>query len=72
MILRSGIVGIYVKCATCGLQKQPVGRVAFTAMCNEGCLGYLKAPRPGHLWPGESEAQFGQPVGNNGITERRR
>ena len=72
MILRPGIVGIYVQCKTCGRQKQPVGRANYTAMCDEGCPGYLDVPKPGQLWPGETEKQFGYPVGNDGITERRR
>ena len=71
MILRRGIVGIWVQCATCGRQKQPVGRATYTAMCDVGCPGYLKSPKPGQLWPGETEKQFGQPVGNDGIAERR-
>ena len=72
MILRSGIVGIYVKCKTCDLQKKPLGRDAPVTMCDEGCTGHMDAPKPGQLWPGESEKQFGYPVGNDGITERRR
>ena len=72
MILRPDIVGIYVQCKTCGRQKQPVGRASYTTMCNIGCPGYLKGPRPGQLWPGESEKHYGHPVGNEGITERRR
>ena len=66
MILRPGIVGIYVKCATCERQKQPVGRDSYTAMCDENCPGYFRAPKAGQLWPGESEKQFGHPVGNDG------
>ena len=74
MILRPDIVGIYVQCKACGRQKQPVGRdaSAVVTMCDEGCTGYMEAPKPGQLWPGESEKQFGYPVGNDGITERRR
>ena len=72
MILRTGIVGIYVKCAACGLQKKPLGRDPRFIMCEEDCPGYMDAPKPGQLWPGESEQQFGHPVGNDGITERRR
>ena len=72
MILRPGIVGVYVKCATCGRQKQPFGRGSGAVMCNINCSGYWEKPKPGSLWPGESEKQFGHPVGNDGITERRR
>ena len=72
MILRRGIVGIYVKCATCDRQKHPVGRDSYTAMCDEDCPGYWEKPKPGLLWPGETEIQFGSTVGNDGITERRR
>ena len=72
MILRTGIVGVYVKCKTCGRQKQPVGRGTYTNLCDAGCPGYRKDPKPGSLWPGESETQYGHTAGNDGITERRR
>ena len=72
MILRPGIVGIYVKCMTCGRQKKAIGRYTAAIRCDEDCQGYWEKPKPGQLWPGESETQFGHPVGNDGITERRR
>ena len=48
MILRPGIVGIYVKCKRCGLQKKPLGRDTAFLMCEEDCTGYMDAPKPGN------------------------
>lgn len=45
------------QCSICGMRKKPVGRSAPLEACNgycdDGCPGYRKPPRPGHLWPGE-------------------
>ena len=64
--------GVAVRCTTCGLTKKPVGRSAPIVMyyCEEGrCHDYRKAPRPGSLWPGETEVDFGYSVGGDGTTE---
>jgi len=65
-------VGIIVTCAVCGFQKKPIGRDApFNAYyCEDGCPGYRAEPYPGSLWPGETEAQFGYPIGNDGTRSR--
>jgi hypothetical protein len=59
-------VGISVYCAACGLRKKPVGRSAPLAManglCDDDCPGYREEPKPGDLWPGESEEGFGYPA----------
>lgn len=57
-------VGISVSCRTCGQRKKPFGRSAPLGLylCTFECPGYSEHPEPGHLWPGESEADFGYPV----------
>jgi len=66
--------GISVYCTTCGLRKKPVGRSAALEMANSLCTfecpGYGQPPFVGSLWPGETEEQFGYPVGNVGIEEQ--
>lgn len=66
-------VGIAVYCATCGLRKKPIGRDApmamATSLCDHECSGYRQNPRPGGLWPGEKEVDFGYPVGSDGVEE---
>ena len=64
-------VGVVVHCAECGRMKKPIGRSAplGASQCDDDCSGYGQRPYPGSLWPGESEADFGYPVGNNGTTE---
>lgn len=64
-------VGVSVGCATCGRTKNPAGRSApmemASSMCHHSeCPGYWQAPEPGHLWPGESEADFGYRVPDAG------
>lgn len=68
-------VGVAVVCEVCGYQKKPIGRSApmgvpycAEAYDGEGCDGYYIDPRPGSLWPGESEADFGYPAQNAGTT----
>lgn len=65
-------VGIDVKCVVCGTTKKPIGRSAPLGMhlCDHECPGYYQDPRPGSLWWGETEEQFGYPVGPDGIEER--
>lgn len=65
-------VGIDVRCETCSQSKQPVGRSApmEARYCNSDCKGYYQPPYPGNLWPGETEEEFGYPVGRNGTREQ--
>lgn len=64
-------VGIKVHCVVCHRSKRPHGRSApvDSDYCDEGCEGYLQAPAPGCLWPGESEAEFGWAVCSNAVVE---
>jgi hypothetical protein len=34
--------------------------------CTDECPGYRQPPYAGSLWPGETEAEFGYPVGDDG------
>jgi hypothetical protein len=64
-------IGIAVYCGTCGQRKAPIGRsVPFAmSMCERECPGYEQEPKPGSLWPQESEEDFGYPVfSNDGTT----
>ena len=67
-------VGLAVECRICGMRKAPVGRSVADAManslCNYECPGNNQEPRSGSLWPGESEADFGYPVGTVGTEEQ--
>jgi hypothetical protein len=66
-------IGIAVYCMTCGLRKAPRGRSVPVAiangMCDTHCSGFYENPRSGDLWPGETEEEFGFPVGNFGVAE---
>lgn len=66
-------VGIAVDCAVCHRRKKPTGRSAAlemaSSLCDHECPGYGQEPLPGSLWPGESEADFGYPVGTVGTKE---
>ncbi len=63
-------VGISVPCAVCRQTKAPSYRSVPTAManslCDWDCPGYKQNPLPGSLWPNETEAEFGFPVGDAG------
>ena len=75
MTLNPNKRGVAVECAVCGHRKSPVGRsVPFGMyMCDDDCAGYRIEPWPGSLWPGESEAEFGYSVSDDGTTcEHRR
>lgn len=65
-------VGIIVRCAVCGQMKKPIGRSAplCGGYCDDDCKGYRQEPHPGSLWPSETEAEFGYPVGPDGTEER--
>lgn len=67
-------VGVAVECTRCRLRKIPRGRSASMEManslCDHECPGYYEDPRPGSLWPGESQEDFGYPVGADGTEER--
>ncbi len=69
--LSASRVGITIECAVCGYDKKPIGRSAPMGLsyCDDDCPGYRAVPRPGSLWPRESEADFGYPVGPDGTTE---
>lgn len=58
-------VGVAQKCAVCGHRKSPRGRAAplimSNGMCDRDCEGYMRDPRPGSLWPGETLQEFGYP-----------
>ena len=64
-------VGVAVECAVCGLTKKPIGRDLPVSLhrCTYECPGYENPPYPGSLWEGESEAEFGYPVGDRGIRQ---
>jgi hypothetical protein len=61
---RTNYFGFRAVCKICGRGKAPRGRsVPFgLSMCDRECEGYDQEPYPPHLWPGESEADFGFPV----------
>ncbi len=69
-------IGVAVQCTVCGLRKKPIGRSAPVAManglCDHECSGYDQEPKPGSLWPGESERDLGHPCGVNGTREEPR
>jgi len=61
--------GMAVRCNQCGHRKAPIGRSVPLGlhMCHASeCEGYRQPPYPGSLWPGETEADFGYPVDDNG------
>lgn len=51
------VIGVSVKCLTCGNFKAPVGRSIAPAMggsyCADECAGYRDDPYSGWLFPGE-------------------
>ena len=61
--------GVSVQCILCGRTKGPRGRSApmDALMCQYDCPGYRMKPEVGSLWPNESEADFGYPVGDVGV-----
>ncbi len=68
-------VGIAVRCTVCGMTKAPIGRSCPDALANSrcnsfDCEGYYTEPLPGSLWPGETEEEFGFPVGSNATEDR--
>lgn len=57
-------IGVTVYCKTCQDRKQPHGRSAPMDSCycdSHSCNGYHDEPKPGCLWPGETDADFGYP-----------
>jgi len=56
-------VGKAVDCTICGLRKKPQGRSAplemANSLCDSECPGYYEDPKPGSLWPGETQEEFG-------------
>lgn len=65
-------VGITVRCDVCGRAKKPIGRSApvMASYCDDDCRGYRAEPKPGSLWPNETEAEFGFKVGPEATEER--
>lgn len=61
--MKAGKVGIRVTCGICGRTKQPHGRSApmASSYCDSDCEGYNENPRPGCLWPGETDEDFEYP-----------
>lgn len=57
-------IGVPVYCARCERRKAPVGRSVPVGMdlCDRQCPGYELDPKPGELWPRESNRTFGYPV----------
>lgn len=68
-------IGIAENCRTCLRTKRPIGRSApmemSGALCGDDCEGYRQEPSPGSLWPGETEEEFGFPVGEDGTKDVR-
>lgn len=65
-------VGISVQCAVCNQRKCPRGRSSphGSYLCDWDCPGYTQDPQVGDLWPGETEAEFGYPIGPHGTKEQ--
>ena len=61
--------GIAVHCSLCLKRKKPIGRSAplemANGLCDDDCWGYREDPRPGSLWPGELQSEFGFSVGDD-------
>lgn len=64
-------VGVLVRCVECGEAKKPIWRSAplEASYCDDDCEGYRKPPYAGSLWPGETEAEFGYPISDNGTAD---
>ena len=64
-------IGIEVCCSACGHVKKPHGRSAplGSVYCDESCPGYELEPKPGCLWPRETEADFGFKICSNATVE---
>lgn len=66
-------VGISVDCQVCKMRKAPRGRSVPDAlangMCDRDCPGYYLEPLSGDLWLGETEEDFGYPIGPDGWVE---
>ena len=58
-------VGTEIRCTTCAQLKKPLGRSAPLSWygCDQDCTGYLLAPRPDDLWPGERREDYGYDCG---------
>ena len=66
-------IGISVECAVCHRTKAPRGRSLpcqwASSRCDWDCPGYRLDPQAGSLFPGETEAEFGFPIGPEGTRE---
>lgn len=67
-------VGIAVYCTICRHRKKPRGRSAPLGayLCDWECEGYNLDPQVGTLWPGETEEDFGYPVGPYGWVDEQK
>jgi hypothetical protein len=68
-------IGISVTCPKCLLTKAPRGRSVsmdtYGSYCNRDiCPYYWDDPKPGDLFPGETEQEFGYTVSANAIREQ--
>ena len=64
--------GITIYCVRCERVKKPIGRDTPFGMdhCTSACSGYDLEPYVGHLWPGETAAEFGYECSNDGTRMR--
>lgn len=64
-------VGRLVFCPLCNLPKKPHGRdvpaIAGRSHCDGDCPGYFEEPKPGCLWPGERESDYGYETCGNAV-----
>lgn len=67
-------IGISVDCLKCGQTKAPRGRsvpdmISINRCTWDKCTDYYNDPKPGDLWPGETEEDFGFPCSINATKE---
>jgi hypothetical protein len=67
-------IGVAVECPHCHRTKAPRGRsispLTYESYCNrDECPYYWDDPKPGDLFPGETEEQFGFPCSVNATRE---
>ncbi len=65
------LIGLRIECTVCERTKCPRGRSAplTSSYCDWECPGWSLEPHVGSLWPGETSAEFGFPVGSVGTRE---
>ena len=53
-------MGKTVISVVCGRIKKPIGRDSMNnGLCDSDCKGYMLDPYQGHLWPGETQEEYG-------------